>query len=206
MVEESGTLSQPASTPPEEKSLNPRQRAFVHEYLQDLNATQAAIRAGYSPQTAQEQSYELLSKPLIKAAVEKAKAQRLARVNISADSVLNEIHALATSNVDHYYIDDFGNVRPTPEAPDHAMAAVSSIKKKIHHDKDGGITYEVELKLWDKPGQLKLMGKHAGVKACLDRVEHSGLNGQPIEFAQLSTEELLARHQELVDVASPEKK
>ena len=203
MVEES---NQPAAVAAEEKSLNSRQRAFVHEYLQDLNATQAAIRAGYSPHTAGEASYELLNNPRISVAVEKAKAQRLARVNISADSIISEIHALATSRVEHYYIDDFGNVQPTPEAPDNAMAAVSSIKKKIHHDKEGGITYEVEFRLWDKPGQLKLMGKHAGVKACLDRVEVSGINGAPIEITQLTTEELLARHQELVDVASPEKK
>lgn len=161
--------------------LTPRQAAFVHEYLIDLNGTQAAIRAGYSPATADVQASQLLGELNIAAAVAKGKAQRLARVNITADSVLSEMHALATSCVDHYKIDEFGNLKPTDDAPDNAMAAVASVKKKIRHAKDGSVTYEVEFRLWDKPGSLKLMGKHAGVAACSEKVEVTGKNGGPIE-------------------------
>lgn len=202
MIEES-TSSPPASIPPE-KSLNPRQRAFVAEYLIDLNATQAYIRAGYAPADAGVAGHQLLNNPKIAAEVEQGKAQRLSRVNMTADTVLEEMAALAKSSLDHYDIDDRGNVVLTDGAPRNAMAAVQSVKKKIRHDKDGGVTYEVELRLWDKPGPLKLMGKHAGVRAFSDRVEHTGKDGAPIEFAQLTTEELLARHRELAEVA-PEK-
>ena len=161
--------------------LNARQAAFVAEYLIDLNGTQAAIRAGYSPTSAAEVASEALRNSNVAAAIERGKAQRFARVNISADSVLNEVHALATSRVEHYEIDDFGNLRAKDDAPDNAMAAVASVKKRIRHAKDGSITYEVEFRLWDKPGSLKLMGKHAGVAACFDKMEITGKDGAPIE-------------------------
>lgn len=161
--------------------LTPRQAAFVHEYLIDLNGTQAAIRAGYSPHTANEQAAQLLANLSVSKSVEQGKAQRFARVNISADAVVNEIAILANSNVDHYFVDDYGNLKPTPEAPEGAMRAIASIKKKIRHAKDGSITYEVEYRLWDKPGNVKLLGKHSGVKACFDRVEVTGKDGAPIE-------------------------
>ena len=204
MVEES-TSPKPASTSTEGKSesLNPKQIAFVREYLIDLNATQAAIRAGYSPATAGQSGHEYLNIPKIAEAIAVGKAQRLSRVNMTQDTVLEEMAALAKSSLDDYDIDDRGNVVLAEGAPRNAMAAVQSIKKKIRHDKDG-VTYEVELRLWDKPGPLKLMGKHAGVRAFSDRVEHTGKDGAPIEFAQLTTEELLARHRELSEVA-PEK-
>ena len=190
--------------PSEDTPLTSKQAAFVAEYLTDLNATKAAIRAGYSPGSANVIASENLYKPNIVAAIEKGKEQRLSRVNTTADSVLHEISLLAASNVEHYYIDDFGQLKPTAEAPEGAMRAIQSIKRKVRHDKEGGITYEVEFRLWDKPGSLKLMGKHANVAACFERVEHTGPKGGPIEFANLSTEELLARHKALIDIAQPE--
>ena len=194
-------------------SLTPRQAAFVSEYLIDLNGTAAAIRAGYAPNSANEQAAQLLaglSNPAIPEAVERGKAQRLSRVNMTQDTVLHEMSLLANSDLEHYFIDDQGQVQLAEGAPDGAMRAVQSIKKKtrVHYDALGNVTgktYDVELRLWDKPTPLKLMGKHVGLNFS-DRVEHVGKGGGPIEFAQLSTEELLARHQELVDVASPEKK
>ncbi len=86
---------------------------------------------------------------------------------------------LANSSIDHYYVDDHGNLRPTPDAPAGAMRAVQSVKKTTKIDKDDNITYVVEFKLWDKPQPLRLMGRHIGLFA--DRVEHTGLNGGPIE-------------------------
>lgn len=159
-----------------------RRAAFVAEYLIDLNGTQAAIRAGYSPHTANEQAAQLLADVSVAAHVERAKAQRFARVNTTADSVLHEVSLLAQSCVEHYEVDDFGNLRAAEGAPEGAMRAVASVKKKIRHAKDGSITYEVEFRLWDKPGSLKLMGKHAGVAACFDKVEVTGKDGGPLEM------------------------
>ena len=75
------------------KPLTPKQEAFVQEYLIDLNATQAAIRAGYSEKTATMIGYENLTKPYIAAAVAVAFAERAARVEVSQDYVLESIHS-----------------------------------------------------------------------------------------------------------------
>jgi len=72
----------------DERGLTPRQAAFVREYLVDLNATQAAIRAGYAEASAQEQSSRLLSNDMVKAAVEAGKAARASRVQVTADDVV----------------------------------------------------------------------------------------------------------------------
>ena len=71
--------------------LTPKQSLFVAEYLVDLNATQAAIRAGYSEKTAQEQPSRLLSKVIISDAIQSAMNKRSERVDISADYVLKTI-------------------------------------------------------------------------------------------------------------------
>lgn len=73
------------------KNLSPKQEKFVQEYLIDLNATQAAIRAGYSEKTAQEQSSRLLSNVMVKAAISAAKNDRNERVKVDQDYVLNKI-------------------------------------------------------------------------------------------------------------------
>jgi phage terminase small subunit len=178
----------------EEVQLTERQRAFVAEYLIDLNGTQAAIRAGYAPNSAGEQAVRLLADARIAAAVERGKAARNARVGITADTVLSEMAALATSNIDHYVIDDDGNVVLAPGAPTGAMSAVQSVQKKIrkHYDKETGaltgIDYDVSLKLWDKPNPLKLMGKHVGIKAFFDKVEVTGPNGGPVQVERVVRE------------------
>ena len=68
--------------------LNDRQQRFVAEYLVDLNATQAAIRAGYSEKTAQPQSARLLSKVMVKEAVAIGQAEKAKRTEITQDYVL----------------------------------------------------------------------------------------------------------------------
>lgn len=75
-------------------ALTPKQEAFVREYLIDLNGTQAAIRAGYSPKTANEQAAQLLAKLSISEAVRAAQAERAEKCEISALWVLQE--AMAT--------------------------------------------------------------------------------------------------------------
>jgi len=183
--------------------LTPKQAAFVSEYLIDLNGKQAALRAGYAPANAEVQASTLLSYPKVAAAVARGMAQRLARVNMTADTVLSEMATLAKSNVEHYVIDNFGNVALAEGAPENAMAAIQSIKKKIRHLQNGTIEYDVELRLWDKPGPLRLMGKHAGITAFADRVEITGKDGGPVQvaaakLAELPQDQLKAKIAELV--------
>lgn len=72
------------------KKLTAKQQIFVNEYLIDLNATQAAIRAGYSKKTAQRIGSENLSKPLVAAAIQELADKRIERTQIDADWVLEQ--------------------------------------------------------------------------------------------------------------------
>jgi phage terminase small subunit len=76
--------------------MTPKQQLFVREYLVDLNATQAAIRAGYSAKTARSIGSELLTNPDIAAAVQAAADKRSAKAEITAQAVLQNIQRIAT--------------------------------------------------------------------------------------------------------------
>lgn len=74
-----------------EENLTDKQRLFCHEYLKDLNGTQAAIRAGYSENSAQEIASENLSKPMVSGYLEKLKNEKFSKVNIEVDDILQDI-------------------------------------------------------------------------------------------------------------------
>ena len=82
----------------ETSTLTPKQALFVAEYLVDRNATQAAIRAGYSAKTAEQQGYRLLRNAQIQAATAKGREQRLARVQKTADDVVFLLSDMAFAN------------------------------------------------------------------------------------------------------------
>lgn len=79
-------------------ALTPKQRAFIDEYLVDLNATQAAIRAGYSAKTANREGTRLLSNAVIAQAITDAKAQRAESTGITAELVVQRLAAIATAD------------------------------------------------------------------------------------------------------------
>lgn len=189
---------EPEAYPP----LKPRQVSFVHEYLIDQIGSRAAERAGLSPHTV----HILLSDPAIKAAIAKGMAQKAARAHLDQDTVLHEMSLLSHSSLEHYIIADDGQVSLTGSAPDGAMRAIQSIKRKtrVHYNSQGeivGRTYDVEIRLWDKVGPLKLMGRHVGLFP--DRVEHTGKNGGPIQIAEerLTPEMLEERSAKLAEMA-----
>src|SRR5690348_14082739 len=74
-----------------DQDLTPRQAKFVQEYMVDLNATQAAIRAGYSPQTAEQQGARLLKNVKVASTVQAALAERSERTRLKADAVIEEL-------------------------------------------------------------------------------------------------------------------
>jgi phage terminase small subunit len=143
--------------------LTSKQERFVQEYLVDLNATQAAIRAGYSEKTAYSIGQENLRKPEVLAAITQAQEERAKRTEITQDVVLKELALLSLSNVKHYQIDDEGHVKLVDGVPEEANRAVSSIKRKVIRGKDGQVTYETILTLWDKPACLRMCGQHLGM-------------------------------------------
>lgn len=82
----------------DERGLTPRQAAFVREYLIDLNATQAAIRAGYSEDTANQQGARLLTNVCVREAIDAGKAQRAAKVDLTAETVIRILLKEATAD------------------------------------------------------------------------------------------------------------
>ena len=97
-------------------TLTPKQQLFVSEYLLDLNATQAAIRAGYSRKTAKEVGYENLTKPHIAAAIDKAKAERLERNKIDAAYILERLTDDVKADMADLFTDS-GALLPITEWP-----------------------------------------------------------------------------------------
>lgn len=87
-----------AASPKKPRPLTPKQQAFVDEYLVDMNATQAAIRAKYSAKTAGQIGEKLLKKAEIAAAIEEARKDRSARTQITQDMVLNRWWEIATAD------------------------------------------------------------------------------------------------------------
>jgi phage terminase small subunit len=159
-----------------------RRARFVQEYLLDLNATQAAIRAGYSAKTARQQGARLLAEAAIEAAIQAAQGKRAVKTGITQERVLEELALLAFSDLEHYTVSDNGDVELAEGAPAGAMRALQAIERRVSTDKDGNVERTVKLKLWDKPGPLKLAGRHVGLRAFMDRLEVTGKDGDPIAF------------------------
>lgn len=137
-----------------------KQKRFVEEYLIDLNATQAAIRAGYSHDTAGSIGQENLTKPEIARAVSIAMAERSKRTGVNADRVVTELARIAFVNPRNVIDDRDASIRS--DASEDDLAAVQSVKVKIM-DTDKGSSEEREVKLNDKIRALELLGKHLGM-------------------------------------------
>lgn len=148
--------------------LTAKQKKFVEEYLIDLNATQAAIRAGYSPNTAQEQSSRLLSNVMVKNEIDKAMAERSRRTGINQDRVLRELAKIAFVNPNDVINFRDATVKMTSEEN---LAAIASIKVKKIPGEYGDAT-EREVKLYDKLRALDLLGRHLGMFK--DKIEING--------------------------------
>jgi len=132
--------------------LSPKRAIFVREYLIDLNGTQAAIRAGYSAKSAEQQASALLMNPQVKAAVEQVMAQRAKKLGISAEKVLHELDCMA--HYDPGAIAQYNITRPAciPCLPEDLRRAIIG----WGWDKAGNFT----LKLSPKTSELTLIGKH----------------------------------------------
>ena len=183
-------------------ALTDKQRRFVDEYLVDLNATQAAIRAGYSEKTAYSIGNENLSKPEIAEAIQAAQAERAKRTEITQDMVLRELAKIGFSDIrkivrwgkTELRVTDAGDDEGEVTEAYHGLALVSADEiddntaaaiSEISEGREG-----LKVKLHDKKGALVDIGRHLGMFK--DRIEHSGPNGGPIPIADMTDEELAA--------------
>ena len=143
------------------RDLAPKQARFVEEYLVDLNATQAAIRAGYSQRTANEQGARLLANVSVRSALQEAMERRTKRLEATADDVLREITRLAMFDPA-----DLTNVK----GPEDIKALPEDVRRAIvgwSWDRQGRFTVKMV-----KEGALDMLGRHHGLFK--DRVEHTG--------------------------------
>lgn len=140
--------------------LTAKMKRFIEEYLVDLNATQAAIRAGYSPESAYSIGDENLKKPVIKNAIDKALAERSRRTGINQDRILLELAKIAFLNpVD---VIDMNEATIRGDANREDTAAIASVKVKTIPTPDGNIV-EREVKTYDKLKALEQIGRHLGM-------------------------------------------
>lgn len=149
--------------------LTEKQKRFVEEYLIDLNATQAAIRAGYSTDSAKEIGHENLTKPHIRACIDSEIAERSKRTGVNQDRVIRELARVAFVNANDVINIEEATLKE--DATEDDTAAIASVKVKTIPTKEGeGV--EREIKLADKLKALELLGKHLGMFK--DKLELSG--------------------------------
>lgn len=146
--------------------LTPKQRRFVNEYLIDLNATQAAIRAGYSKKTAKDIGGENLSKPAIQAEIQKRQVKLQNTLEITQDRVLQEYARLAFYDPRKLFQPD-GTPKPIEALDDDTAAALAGLEVREEFEGAGEnrtfVGYTKKYKLANKLGALDSLAKHLGL-------------------------------------------
>ena len=143
--------------------LTDRQKRFCDEYLIDLNAKQAAIRAGYK--ASKESTFEvlgcqLLKRPSVAQEIERQMAERSKQTGINQDRVIQELAKVAFVRATDVIEPEDASVKECASEDD--LACIQSVKvKTVNSDK--GTTVEREVKLNDKMKALELLGKHLGM-------------------------------------------
>lgn len=152
-------------------ALTAKQERFVEEYLIDLNATQAAIRAGYSEDSAGAQGHENLKKPEIQLALAIAKEERSKRTKVSQDRVIAELARIGFSDIRNV-LTAKGSLLDPQDWDDDTAASIASIEVVTNSgdagkDDDGRkiVEYTHKIKTWDKNSALEKLARHLGLYA-----------------------------------------
>lgn len=179
------------------KKLSPMRQRFVAEYLKDLNATQAAIRAGYSERSAYVQGPRLLGEPEVKAAIDAGIARRNKRLEISQDRIVKELAKIGLADIKDYL--SFRTEKTQVGFDDDGTPIIDYapvIELIPSEDVDGTVIQEVSLsqkgvfafKLQDKMRALELLARHLGMLN--DRVQLGGSVNLNNPLEGLTTDEL----------------
>ncbi|WP_420170400.1 terminase small subunit [Pseudomonas alloputida] len=151
-----------------------KRHRFVAEYLKDLNATQAAIRAGYAKKGAKDQAYQLMQLPEVAEAIEKAMGDRSKRLKVDADYVLQRLTEIDQLDVIDILNDDL-TLKPLSEWPKAWRLSLSGMDiteiGKATEDSKAAMAFLKKIKWPDKVRNLELLGKHVNVNAFKEQVE-----------------------------------
>lgn len=162
--------------------LSERQKRFCDEYMIDLNATQAYIRAGYSPGGASADAGRLMSVPCVKAEIDRRQAEAAKRTGVTKERIIRELAKLAFGDATDIILPD-GSLNPAASRND--TAAISGIKVKTMHG-EGFSSVEKEVKLADKIKAMELLGKFTG--HLTDKVDITS-GGQPLKIVITDADE-----------------
>lgn len=171
------------------RRLTPMQRLFALEHIVDLNATRAAIRAGFSEKSAAQQAHALMKNPLVLAEIERQKAERMDRIRMDADKLLVRLFEEADADLADLYETD-GSLKPVRDWPPiwrKGLVTGIEANEMLGTGDDGeekpviGIIRKVRLA--DRHKVKELIGRHTRVGAWKDRVEHD-LTDPAKEFVQ----------------------
>lgn len=175
---------------PRRVDLTDRERLFVREYLVDLNAARAAVRAGYSPKAAKVTACRIRNRSRVKAAIDAALAERAAKLEITTERVLREMALLAFANVLDYFT-------PLPDGTAHVdlsgltreqAAAIADLTVEEFVSGRGAAGRDVrrvKVKLADKSRNLELIGKHLGMFARKPSDREEEGTGDDVELSDL---------------------
>ncbi|MGL5436605.1 MAG: terminase small subunit [Lachnospiraceae bacterium] len=163
-------------------ALTKKQKLFVEEYLIDLNATQAAIRAGYSERTSYSMGQRLLKNVEIQNELQERMKQREQRTEITQDRVLQELAKLGFLDIRRFYDDD-GKPKDITMLDDSTAACIAGLEVLEEYEGSGDdrrfVGYVKKYKLTDKIKALELIGRHLGMFK--DKTEISGDLGLRIQ-------------------------
>lgn len=177
--------------------LTDKQELFAREYLKDLNGTQAAIRAGYSEKTANEQASRLLANVNVQKFVAELKSARVEQAGIDAAYVLRRLVEIDQMDVLDILLQN-GELKPIKDWPKVWRTTLSGMDVVEMASADSAALLK-KIKWPDKVKNLELLGKHVSVQAFKDNVknEMTGADGGPVRYADMSEELLEEKLKEL---------
>jgi phage terminase small subunit len=153
----------------------PKREMFCREYIKDLNGTQSAIRAGYSEKTANRIASQLLSKLDVQSRIAEMQSVRVEEVRIDANYVLKRLIEIDEMDVADI-LDDGGDFLPIRKWPKVWRTTLSGLDIAIINSGDTE-TILKKIKWPDKVKNLELLGKHIGVGAFTEKVDHTSSDG-----------------------------
>ena len=171
-----------------EKGMTPLQATFIVEYLKDLNGTQAAIRAGYSKESACDIAAQNFAKPHIKKEIDRQLQARATRTLITADKILYEMFQIADCDPEEA-LEANGDLKPMSEIPIHVRKAISSLEIEAMYEmkyEEKGAPKKVEIgilkkvKFWSKDRAQENLAKH--LRLLTERFEIGNLDGTNFKF------------------------